>query len=646
MPGASRAGTSAPVRGPEATGLVAEQLSALLEHQADDGHIVFELEADATIPAEYILMCHFLDRIDRDRERRLAGYLRNGQSDDGSWPLFHGGAGNISATVKAYWALKLAGEDMDAPPMARARAWVLANGGAARANVFTRIAMALFGHVPWRAVPAMPVEALLLPRRAPFHISKISYWSRTVMVPLLVLYSLKARAANPTGLGIEELFVVPADREPRYNRNPTGSPMGAVFLRLDAFLRRVEALSPRHLKRRGLRRAEDFVLARLNGEDGLGAIFPAMVNAVLMFRALGYPDDDPRFRQALAAVDRLITERDDGAYAQPCFSPVWDTALACHALMEGGADRARVEQSLDWLAARQILDHRGDWAWQRPGLRPGGWAFQYENPDYPDVDDTAVVLMAMHRADPDRYREAIARGVEWLAGMQSKSGGWGAFDADNEHTYLNAIPFADHGALLDPPTADVSARCVGCLAQIDRLRFGHGIERGIAFLRRAQKPDGSWFGRWGANHVYGTWSVLCALRGAGLDPGDPAVARGVEWLLRMQHADGGWGEGLESYEPGKDGLDTPSTASQTAWAVLGLMAAGCEESSAVRAGLDWLERAPRDGARWREAQYTGVGFPRVFYLKYHGYPAIFPLWALARADRLANANDPDCHWGI
>ena len=627
--------------------LIEEQAEALWALQHEDGHIVFELEADCTIPAEYILLRHFLGEIDELREARIARYLRAVQNSDGSWPLFHDGAGNISATVKGYWALKLIGDDPDAPHMARARSWVLGQGGAAKANVFTRIAMALFGQVPWRAVPVMPVECMLLPRWFPFHMSKIAYWSRTVLTPLLVLYAKRARAENPTGRDIRELFVTPPEDHKVYNTNPTGSRIGDLFLQLDKGLRLVEPWLPKSARERALKAAEDFTVSHLNGEDGLGAIYPAMANAVMMFRVLGYPDDHPHMVTARAAVEKLMTERGEDLYYQPCLSPVWDTSLAAHAFLEAGeADDPRLIAALDWLASKQILDHVGDWAVRRPGLRPGGWAFQYENPDYPDVDDTAVVAMAMHRADPERYAENIARACEWLAGMQSKNGGWGAFDPENEHYYLNSIPFADHGALLDPPTVDVTARCIGCLAQVDAEAFADNIRRGIGFIRREQEPDGSWYGRWGANYIYGTWSALVALKGAGQDMRAPWVRKAVEWLKVRQRPDGGWGEGLETYEDWGGGHACASTASQTAWALLGLMSAGELDSDVVIRGIRWLDEAPRDGARWEEAHFTGTGFPKVFYLKYHGYAAFFPLWALARYQGLIASNDREVRWGI
>ena len=629
--------------------LLSRQREKLWDMQREDGHIVFELEADSTIPAEYVLLCHFLGEVNAPREARIARYLRGTQNADGSWPLFYDGAGNVSATVKAYWALKLIGEDIAAPHMARARVWLLERGGAAKANVFTRITMALFRQIPWRGMPCIPAEAVLTPKWFPFHMSKIAYWSRTVLTPLLILYAKRARAANPTGRGIRELFVVDPERQKTWQINPTGSTVGSAFLWFDKALQKTEPLVPKPIREKAVRKAEKFILSHLNGLDGLGAIWPAMVNAVMALRVLGYPDDDPHAATARAAIERLTIERGEDIYFQPCVSPVWDTGLAAHAVLESGdREDPRLIRALDWLAERQILDHVGDWAVRRPGLRPGGWAFQYENPDYPDVDDTAVVAMAMHRTAPDRYRESIDRACEWLAGMQSKNGGWGAFDPENEHYWLNAIPFADHGALLDPPTVDVTARCVGCLAQVDGGRFAENVRRGVGFIDRGQEPDGSWFGRWGANYIYGTWSALAGLKGAGEDMNRPRVRRAVAWLKDRQNPDGGWGEGLESYEGRSAGFPGVSTPSQTAWALLGLMSAGEVESDAAARGVEWLRRAPVDehGPRWREKHYTGTGFPKVFYLKYHGYPAFFPLWALGRYQNLMESNAREVKWGI
>jgi squalene-hopene/tetraprenyl-beta-curcumene cyclase len=521
--------------------------------------------------------------------------------------------------------------------MARARAAVLTRGGAARANVFTRILLALFGEVPWRAVPAMPVEIMLLPRWFPFHIDKVSYWSRTVLVPLLVLMALRPRARNPRRITIGELFVAPPDTVRGWIRGPTRSVWSLVFAQFDRLLRAVEPWFPAGPRRRAIDRAVAFVVPRLNGEDGFGGIFPAIVNSLLMFDALGYAPDHPHCRTAYAAIRKLVVVDGERSYCQPCLSPVWDTALACHALAEIGdpAMDGAIRHALDWLQARQVLDVDGDWAAARPDLRPGGWAFQYANPHYPDVDDTAAAALILDRIDRSHYRQAIARAVEWIIGMQSKNGGWGAFDADGTYYYLNNIPFADHGALLDPPTADVSARCLGLFAQTGYPADHPVPAAALVYLRREQEAEGSWFGRWGTNYIYGTWSVLAALAAAGTDPGAPEIRRAVRWLLDRQRADGGWGEGGQSYWPGAPHGTAPySTASQTAWALLGLMAAGEVDHPAVTGGIAYLLTTQNPDGVWDEPWYTAVGFPRVFYLRYHGYRAYFPLWALARYRRL------------
>ncbi len=628
--------------------IIATQTDRLFGMQRDDGHIVFELEADATIPSEYILLKHFLDEIDRDKERKIGNYLRRIQNGDGSWPLFTDGDGDISATIKAYWALKISGHDIDAPYMAKAREWVLARGGAAKANVFTRIMMALFGQIPWRGVPVIPVEVMLLPRWFPFHMSKIAYWSRTVIAPLLVLCAKKAQARNPTGTDIRELFITPPEKEKVYNINPTGNFVGDCFLVLDKVLRFCEPAFPKRLRQHAIDKAVAFYTERLNGVDGLGAIYPAMANSVMAYDTLGYPKDDPNLMIAKESIERLLIEKDDEIYCQACVSPVWDTSLASHALMEAGVEGndPRLKDALGWLKDKQILDTVGDWAVRRPDVRPGGWAFQYNNDYYPDVDDTAVVAMAMHRTGDPQYTENIERAAEWICGMQSSSGGWGAFEPENEHFYLNSIPFADHGALLDPPTEDVTARCLSLLAQMDKDRFAKEIAKGIEFLKREQQPDGSWFGRWGANYIYGTWSVLCALNVVGEDMNQPYIQRAVAWLKARQRPDGGWGEDLATYYEHRKSEVKESTASQTSWALLGLMAAGEVECDEVKRGIAFLEQAKRDGARWEEKLYTGTGFPRVFYLKYHGYAAYFPLWAVSRYENLTKSNDRRVAYGM
>jgi len=617
--------------------------------QAQDGHWVFELEADATIPAEYILYEHFFDEIDDALERKIAVYLRRTQSDrHGGWPLFYEGDFDISASVKAYFALKIVGDDTNAPHMKRAREAILAHGGAAKSNVFTRIALALFDQVPWRAVPVMPVEIALLPKWFPFHLDKVSYWSRTVIAPLLILMSKKPTAINPRQIDIRELFVTPPEEEKHYHVNPMGSLLGAALLRVDSLLRLLEPYFPKGIRQRAIEKALSFTKERLNGEDGIGGIFPAMVNAVIAFDCLGYEKDHADVVVAKKAIRRLLVIGEEEAYCQPCFSPVWDTGLMSLALQEAPktAEAAQHEKALDWLAGRQILDVVGDWAAQRPNLRPGGWAFQYWNDYYPDVDDTAVVAMALHRFDKARYGEAIARAEEWIVGMQSANGGWGAFDAENAHYGLNHIPFSDHGALLDPPTVDVSARCLGFLAQIGYGREQPVVARGLAFLKGEQEEDGSWFGRWGTNYIYGTWSALSALQALGEDLHAPYIRKAVDWLKARQREDGGWGEDGASYWEARRGEAKASTASQTAWAVLGLMAAGEVESGAVKRGIAYLLNAPRSGAKWHEEWYTSVGFPRVFYLRYHGYSVYFPVWALTRYRNLLRGNAPAVRHGM
>ncbi len=628
-------------------------LQALLAVQRPDGHFVFELETDATIPAEYVLLRHYLgEPVDSVLEAKIAAYLRRIQGAHGGWPLVHDGGFDMSASVKAYFALKMTGDSVDAAHMVRARQAIRSRGGAARSNVFTRFMLAFFGSVSWRAVPVMPVEIMLLPKWFPFHLDKISYWSRAVIVPLLVLQALKPRARNPKGVTIDELFL---ERPQSIGLAPKAPHQKAswfwLFRGIDVALRTVEPWFPKRVRQSAIDRAVGWVTEHLNGENGLGAIYPAMANSVMMLEVLGYPPDHAYRATARRSVEKLLTVHEHEAYCQPCVSPVWDTGLACHTLLEVGGERAvaQARKGLDWLTPRQILDVKGDWAARRSDLRPGGWAFQYANPHYPDVDDTAVVVMAMDRAQgsgESDFRPSIARARDWIVGMQSRNGGWGAYDADNEYYYLNNIPFADHGALLDPPTEDVTARCVSMLAQVGETK-SEAVARAVDYLRATQMEDGSWYGRWGMNYIYGTWSVLCALNAAGLDHTAPEFARAVAWLVTIQNTDGGWGEDDTSYKLDYRGYErAPSTASQTSWALLGLMAAGAIEQPAVERGINYLLSTQGSDGFWNEPRHTGIGFPRVLYLRYHGYPKFFPLWALARYRNLENANARSVSFGM
>lgn len=610
----------------------------LLRLQNQEGYWVFELEADCTISAEYILMMHHMAEIDEGIQAKIANFLRRQQSADGSYPLFTGGAGDISCSIKAYYAMKMAGDSIDAPHMLKACAWILAQGGAANANVFTRIMLAMFEQIPWRAVPFIPVEIMLLPDWFPFHIDKVSYWSRTVIVPLSILCTYKVTARNPQKIGIAELFITQPHLEKHYF-SKVKTPLGKVILGLDRLGRCLEPLIPAGIRRKATAKAQEWFMSRLNGYDGLGAIFTAMVNAYEAMDYLGIAADNEQRKIARAAIDRLLVIKGNMAYCQPCVSPVWDTGLAVLALQETdryGRDsqtQQAIQSALAWLASRQLSDEPGDWRIQRPLLSGGGWAFQFGNSYYPDVDDTAVVAYAMWQAKMPEFAENVQRAAVWVAGMQSANGGYGAFDADNTHYYLNQLPFADHGALIDPPTVDVSGRCLLLLGKLSGQSPEHKpvIGRCVDYLRQQQEADGSWFGRWGTNYIYGTWSVLLGFEAAGISHLDPDICRAVLWLKSKQRPDGGWGEGNDSYhDTTAHGEDVVSSAFHTALALLGLLSAGEAHSQEVERGVNYLLRYQGSDGVWHDEGFNAPGFPKFFYLKYHGYDKFFPLWALSR----------------
>jgi squalene-hopene/tetraprenyl-beta-curcumene cyclase len=610
----------------------------LLGLQAPAGFWVGELEADSTITSEYLLLRHLLGTPDQDLERKAIRYLRERQDPDGSWNLYEAGPGDLSATVKAYFAMKMAGVSPEDPAMIRARDWVLERGGPTQANVFTKITLALFGQYPWGGIPAMPVEIMLLPRASYFNVWEISYWSRTVLIPLLIVMDRRPVHPVPRGREVDELWAHHLHLDdPAYARRAFLS-WKNIFIGVDGFLKTWEAFGPRPWRGKAIRAAHDWLVPRMSVPGGLGGIYPAMVNGILAMRILGYPDDHRLITGQLKEIEALGLEKSHRFHVQPCVSPVWDTGLAMNALLASGlpAGHPALVRASDWMLDRQVLEP-GDWEVKRPGLEPGGWAFQFDNPYYPDLDDTAVVAMALDRVEyPDtaRRRAAIERAVRWLRGMQGKDGGWASFDTDQTRLLFNNIPFADHGALLDPATDDLTARCIECLGRLGVPQSDPAIQRGLAFLRRTQTREGAWYGRWGVNYLYGTWSVLRGLQAIGMGPADPMVRRAVRWLADRQNPDGGWGETCDSYPNARLKGRGVSGPSQTAWALLGLMAAGQAATPGVERGIEFLLRTQEPGGGWTDRLWNGTGFPRVFYLQYHLYAHYFPLWALGTWRRL------------
>jgi squalene-hopene/tetraprenyl-beta-curcumene cyclase len=611
----------------------------LVRHQMANGHWVGELEADTTITAEYLLLCHLIDRVNREQERKAVRYLRRRQCPDGGWNLFEAGPSDLSATIKAYFAMKMAGVSISDEAMVRARERIHAMGGPVKANVFTKIQLALFGEYDWNGVPTLPAEIMLLP--APFflfNIYEVSYWSRTVIVPLLVIMDRKPVKWLPPHLALDELWPVPREQASlRFPRVPEpfswrGLFWKSFFIAVDDGLKIWERFSPRPLRKRAIEAARLWLEDRVAVPGGLGGIYPAMANSILAMRLLGHADDHPLVLGQIKEIEALMVDDGEEVHYQPCPSPVWDTCLAVNALIESdmSADHPCLQQAAGWMLDKQILV-TGDWQVKRPHVQPGGWAFQYGNDFYPDLDDTAVVLMALEKTqglDADRVRLAKERGLGWFLGMQNQDGGWASFDADNNRLYLNNIPFADHGALLDPSTEDLTGRGLELLGTLGYTVDFEPAQRALHFIRRTQRHDGPWYGRWGVNYIYGTWSVLRGLAAIGVDPRHEYIQRAVRWLQKRQNADGGWGETCESYTKPELAGAGDSTPSHTAWALLALFAAGSTSGPVVDAGVAYLLRTQRADGAWDDPLWNGTGFPRVFYLKYHYYAKYFPLWAL------------------
>jgi squalene-hopene/tetraprenyl-beta-curcumene cyclase len=641
LPGNFRA--NRPITSPLRTAIV-QAARRLLARQAPDGHWVGELQGDTILESEWVLLMAFLGREDDELVCKAARYILAQQQPGGGWSNYPDGPAELSVSVKAYFALKLAGHDPAAAYMTRAREVIRFLGGAAGCNSFTKFYLALLGQFPYANCPAVPPEMMLLPRWAYINIHAMSSWTRTIVVPLSIFYAYKPIRHLPPHLGVAELFLQdPAT--PLWPHPPTSRLLTWTnfFLGADQLLKRCEKwLGP--IRAVALGRAERWLRDHFADSDGVGAIFPPMVYTVICLRCLGVSDDAPEMRWALQQLDHLMIEEGDTLRLQPCFSPVWDTALTLNALADTAElqmDRqhssisnlqSAIHNGVRWLLEKEVRCP-GDWSAANPELEPGGWFFEYNNPLYPDTDDTAMVLMALARTGHAAGRPAAERGLRWLLGMQNSDGGWAAFDRNINREILTRVPFADHNAMLDPSCPDITARTLEALGC-----HGYGcdhplVRKALAFLERTQESAGCWPGRWGVNYIYGTWQVLTGLSSIGYDAGRPMVRRAVAWLKAVQQAGGGWGESCRSYDdPAFAGVGTP-TASQTAWALLGLIGAGEAESDAVAAGIDYLLATQAEDGGWQEEQFTGTGFPKVFYLKYHMYSLYFPLMALARYAR-------------
>ncbi|MFD8263326.1 squalene--hopene cyclase [Streptomyces griseoluteus] len=610
----------------------ARAIEFLLARQDPEGWWKGDLETNVTMDAEDLLLRQFLGILDAATTRAAALFIRGEQREDGAWATFYGGPGDLSATVEAYVALRLAGDAPDAPHMARASAWVRERGGIASARVFTRIWLALFGWWKWEDLPELPPELIWFPTWLPLNIYDFGCWARQTIVPLTIVSA--KRPVRPAPFPLDELHTDPANPNPPKPLAPLASWDGA-FERLDRVVHRLRKAVPRRVRRAAMNAAARWIVERQENDGCWGGIQPPAVYSVIALHLMGYDLRHPVMRAGLESLDRFAVWREDGSrMIEACQSPVWDTCLAVIALADAGvpADHPRLLKAADWMLAEEIR-RPGDWSVKRPELPPGGWAFEFHNDNYPDIDDTAEVALALRRVShpqPDRVDGAIARAVRWNFGMQSKNGAWGAFDVDNTSPFPNRLPFCDFGEVIDPPSADVTAHVVEMMAA-EGLAHDPRTRRGIAWLLAEQEADGSWFGRWGVNYVYGTGSVVPALTAAGLPASHPAIRRAVHWLQQAQNDDGGWGEDLRSYKYAREWSGRgASTASQTAWALMALLAAGERDSEAVERGVRWLADTQRSDGSWDEPYFTGTGFPWDFSINYHLYRQVFPLTALGR----------------
>jgi squalene-hopene/tetraprenyl-beta-curcumene cyclase len=605
----------------------------LLSLQFEPGYWLGELEADSTLESDYIYYLHVLGKADPARISKLANYVRRKQLHDGGWSIYPGGPSELNATCKAYFALKLAGDNPKLARMVQARETVLRLGGLERSNSYVRFYLAVAGALGWEMVPSILPEMMLLPNWFYLNIYEMSSWTRGIVIPMAILSALRPNWRLPEFAHVDELFKDPKQKTAAFDWSDQLISWRNFFLAADRAMKLYEKLPWKPLRQRALREAKSWLLDHLERTEGLAAIYPAMMNSIFALIALGHGPDDPLTAREIREFARFEIEEEDTIRLQPCVSPVWDTCIAMVALEEAGvpADHPALVKSAEWILSKQVLG-AGDWQVKNKDAAPGGWVFEFRNDFYPDVDDTAFVLMALQRVkfpDPKRMEAAVRRGIQWLLSMQNRDGGWAAFDRDNNKGFLCNIPFADHNAMLDPSTADVTARVLECLGRFGWSANHPAIQRAVRFLLKDQCEDGSWFGRWGVNYVYGTSGVLRSLETVSLTAKE-YCQRAVRWLRSVQKPDGSFGESLRSYtEPHTKG-EGSSTASQTAWGLIGLLAGSEVSDPAIEKAVSYLVDQQNADGSWSENEFTGTGFPCVFYLKYHLYCNSFPLYALAR----------------
>ncbi|MFQ5963481.1 MAG: squalene--hopene cyclase [Candidatus Scalinduaceae bacterium] len=611
------------------------QYNLLREQDKREGFWIGELEGDIALTAEYMMLVNFMKCVDIVKQEKAANYLIESQQKDGGWNIYYKGPSDISVSVKCYFALKLAGYSKEEPFMRKARQCILKMGGIMRSNTFTKIYLAIFGQFDWLGIPALPIEIILLPNSFYFNIYEMSYWSRCIVVPLGIIMAMKPSCNVGGNAALDELYVIPKDKVSyRLARDQGKFSIKNVFVNIDTILRRYERQPFTPLRKVAVEKAEKWILQRLEKSGGLGAIWPGMVNSAIAMKCLGYKDEHPALKKAMLEIEKLEVHDKDTLHMQPCVSPVWDTPLTILALSESGlpSDHPALVKAGRWLLSKEARSF-GDWSFKNPVKEPSGWYFQHANEFYPDSDDSAVVLMALWLIDlPDRdgKREAMLRGFKWLLGMQSDDGGWGSFNRNNNKAILNQIPFADWNALLDPSTSDLTARVLDLMGKLGYDVSYSPAKKALKFLKNEQEGDGSWFGRWGVNYVYGTWSVLSGLYSIKEDMSQEYVKKAALWLKNVQNRDGGWGETIKSYwNPSLKAIGK-STVSQTSWAVLGLLCTEERDSESVKKGIKYLLNNQNEDGTWDEEEFTGTGFPRVFYLRYHMYRSYFPLLALSK----------------